>query len=101
MAKMTDPKNQFSKKLAGRTEWFWFCYMVLMAALLAFQPTIGIISVYLSLIVTVVMIISVAAYTKNSITEKVLLTALEKTKLELSIGKHKDEEEEEEEDENG
>ena len=83
--KEVDPKHQFSKKLAGRTEWFWFFYLVIMVALLAYQPEIGVVAVYLSLIPTVVMGISIVAYTKNSITEKIILAMLDKTKLELSL----------------
>ena len=33
-----DPKEQFSKKLAGRAEWFWFGYMILLAVLMWLQP---------------------------------------------------------------
>lgn len=65
-----ESKKQFSKKLAGRAEWFWFFYMVLMAALVAYQPTAYIASIVLSSLVTAVMITSVLAYTDNSKYEK-------------------------------
>ena len=65
-----DPKEQFSKKLAGRTEWFWFFYMVLLCVVMVLQPASAIPAVYLGIMVTGVMIISVIAYTKNSIDEK-------------------------------
>ena len=65
-----DPKQQFSKKLASRAEWFWFFYMVLLAVVLVLQPKAALEAVYLGIMVTVVMVASVCAYTKNSIDEK-------------------------------
>lgn len=65
-----DPREQFSKKLAGRAEWFWFFYMVILAAVMTMQPDAALPAVYLGIMVTGVMIISVLAYTKNSIDEK-------------------------------
>ena len=65
-----DPREQFSKKLAGRAEWFWFFYMVILAAVMVLQPDAALPAVYLGIMVTGVMIISVLAYTKNSIDEK-------------------------------
>lgn len=65
-----DPREQFSKKLAGRAEWFWFFYMVVLAAAMVIQPDAALPAVYLGIMVTGVMIISVLAYTKNSIDEK-------------------------------
>lgn len=65
-----DPREQFSKKLAGRAEWFWFFYMVILAAAMVIQPDAALPAVYLGIMVTGVMIISVLAYTKNSIDEK-------------------------------
>ena len=84
----TDPRKQFSKKLAGRAEWFWFFYMILLLALLAYRPEIGVISVYLALVVTIVMVVSVYAYTDNSKFEKALYTASEMAKIKFSW-KHK------------
>lgn len=69
-----DPKQQFSKRLAGRTEWFWFFYMTLIVCLLAYQPTVGGTVVYLAGLVTIVMITSVLAYTSNSKYDKALYT---------------------------
>ena len=40
---------------------------------------------YMGIIVTVVMMINVIAYTRNSIAEKLAFTLLDKTKLELSL----------------
>lgn len=69
-----DPTKQFSKKLAGRTEWFWFFYMVLVSVLLGYQPSIGMVAVCLAGLVTIVMITSVLAYTNNSKYDKALYT---------------------------
>lgn len=65
-----DPREQFSKKLAGRTEWFWFLYMVLLVVAIVITPDSALPAVYLGIMVTGVMIVSVLAYTKNSIDEK-------------------------------
>lgn len=65
-----DPRKQFSKKLAGRAEWFWFFYMTLMAGLVAYQPVAWVAAVVLASLVTAVMITSVLAYTNNSMYEK-------------------------------
>lgn len=70
MAKRIDPREQFSKKLAGRAEWFWFGFMVLLAAAMVIEPEAALPAVYLGCMVTGVMIVSVFAYTKNSIDEK-------------------------------
>lgn len=69
-ARKIDPKEQFSKKLAGRTEWFWFFYMVLLCVVMVLQPASSLPAVYLGIMATGVMIISVVAYTKNSIDDK-------------------------------
>ena len=68
--KQFDPRKQFSKKLAGRAEWFWFFYMTLMAALIAYQPVAWVAAVVLASLVTATMITSVLAYTNNSMYEK-------------------------------
>ena len=65
-----NPREQFSKKLAGRAEWFWFFYMLVLAAVMVLQPDAALPAVYLGIMVTGVMIVSVFAYTKNSIDEK-------------------------------
>ena len=77
----TDPRKQFSKKLAGRAEWFWFIYMILLIALIAYRPEVAMPAVYLALIVTIVMIVSVLAYTDNSKYEKGLWAANEMAKI--------------------
>ena len=68
--KRVDPREQFSKRLAGRAEWFWFFYMLVLAAVMVLQPASALPAVYLGIMVTGVMIVSVFAYTKNSIDEK-------------------------------
>lgn len=88
MNNKVDPRKQFSKKLAGRAEWFWFFYMILLLVLIAYRPEIAMTTVYLSLIVTIVMIVSVFAYTDNSKYEKALFAAQEMAKIKFSW-KHK------------
>ena len=68
--KRVDPREQFSKKLAGRAEWFWFFYMLVLATVMVLQPASAMPAVYLGIMATGVMIVSVFAYTKNSIDEK-------------------------------
>ena len=65
-----DPREQFSKKLAGRAEWFWFGYMICLVVAMVIQPEAAMQMVYLGMMVTGVMVVSVLAYTKNSIDEK-------------------------------
>lgn len=65
-----DPKKQFSKKMASRTEWYWFVFMILLVAAIVLTPDAALPAVYLGIMVTGVMIVSVLAYTKNSIDEK-------------------------------
>ncbi len=68
--KRVDPREQFSKKLAGRAEWFWFFYMLILAVVMVLQPASAMPAVYLGIMATGVMIVSVFAYTRNSIDEK-------------------------------
>lgn len=79
-----DPSKQFSKKLATWTAIFWFVYMSWLSAILIIQPQTAQYVVYMSLITTVVMIVNVYSYCKNSIAEKVLLAFLDKTQIEFS-----------------
>lgn len=65
-----DPRQQFSKKLAGRVEWFWMGYMLVLAVVLVLQPESALPAFYLGCLVTGVMIIAYLAYTQNSIDEK-------------------------------
>ena len=89
-----DPRKQFSKKLALWTAVFWFVYMPWLSAILIIQPASAIYSVYMALIATVVMIMNIWAYTRNSIYEKSLLAIIDKTRLEISHDKEKETESE-------
>ncbi len=93
-----NPKEQFSKKLAGRTEWFWFIYMVVLCVVMVLQPASALPSVYLGIMATGVMIISVLSYTKNSIDEKWFFWLAEIAK---SLAGKQTEDKEEEEGGNG
>ena len=94
-----DPKEQFSKKLAGRTEWFWFFYMLVLCVVIVLQPASALEAVYLAIMATGVMVISVMAYTKNSIDEKWFFWLAEIAKA--VSGKETDEGNEEEGGSNG
>jgi len=80
-----DPQKQFSKRLARWTSLFWFVYMAWLSVLMLLQPQAALFSVYMGIIVTIVMIINVWAYTKNSIYEKSVLALIDKTKLEIGL----------------
>lgn len=80
-----DPKQQFSKRLARWTAFFWFLYMTWLSVLMMLQPDAALYSVYMGIIATAVMILNVWAYTKNSIYEKGALALLDKAKLELML----------------
>lgn len=80
-----DPKKQFSKKLARWTSVFWFVFMTWLSVLLLLVPASAQFAVYMAIIATAVMIINVAAYTRNSIYEKLAFAMLDKTKLEIGL----------------
>lgn len=80
-----DPKKQFSKKLATWTSVFWFLYMPWLSAIILINPQSAVFAVYMAIITTGVMIINVVSYTRNSIMEKMALTLLDKTKIELQL----------------
>lgn len=94
-----DPKQQFSKKLARWTAVFWFVYLTWLSVIILLQPTAALYVVYMSLICTVVMVINVLAYTRNSIMEKLAFTLLDKTQIELSLRNGKSAQTEDEENE--
>ena len=81
-----DPKKQFSKRLARWTAVFWFVYMVWISAIMLLQPETAQYVFYMSIVVSVVMIVNVAAYTTNSVQEKILFAMLNKTQMEINIG---------------
>ena len=81
----TDHKNQFSKRLARWTAVFWFLFMSWLSVIFILEPMTAMYNVYMGIIATIVMIVNVWAYTKNSIYEKSVLAMLDKTRLELSL----------------
>lgn len=85
-----DPRRQFSKWLARWTAVFWFIFIAWFSAIMLIQPAAAIYAVYMAIIVTVVMILNVISYTQNSTTEKIALAMLDRTRLQLSIGKSPD-----------
>ena len=82
-----DPKKQFSKRLARWTAVFWFVYMTWLSCIFIIQPAAAQYTFYMAALVTVVMMTNVIAYTANSIQEKILFAMLDRTKLEISLGK--------------
>lgn len=84
-----DPKKQFSKRLARWTAIFWFAYMLILVALMYFQPSVAEYSFYLSIVASVVMLVNVISYSINSITEKRIFGMLDRAKIEVNLGKAK------------
>ena len=80
-----DPQKQFSKWLARWTAFFWFLYMTWLTVIMILQPVAALYTVYMGIIVTVVMVLNVWAYTKNSIYEKGVLAMLNKTQIEIGL----------------
>ena len=74
--KKTDPREQFSKKLAKWTAVFTFLYLVLLVLAMCYQPDIADASVYLGVGALILLMINVGAYTHNSIYEKAILNGL-------------------------
>lgn len=85
MRRKVDPRKQFSKWLARYGAIFWGIFMIVIAALIYLRPEAAISCVYLALIVTGNKMLDTLAYTQNSMTEKMLLAALDKTKMEFSL----------------
>lgn len=65
-----DPRKQFSKWLARWSAIFWFAYLIMMGVVLVIQPAAADAALYLGVTASVVMIVNVWAYTRNSIYEK-------------------------------
>lgn len=80
-----DPKKQFSKRLARWTSLFWFLFMSWLSVLLFLAPAAAQYCVYMAVIVTVVMIVNVWAYTKNSVYEKACFAMLDKARIEIGL----------------
>ena len=70
--KKPDPREQFSKKLAKWSSWFWFIYMIMLLAVLAYQPLSAEAIIWLAGITSFVMICNIWAYTDNSIYDKAI-----------------------------
>jgi cobalamin biosynthesis protein CobD/CbiB len=85
MRKRIDPKEQFSKWLAKSGAIYWICFLSALIVVIIIRPEVAIACVYLAIIVSVVMIFHVWAYTKNSTYEKGVLALLDKTRMELSL----------------
>lgn len=81
-----DPKKQFSKKLARWTAVFWFVFMTWISVLMFLQPSAAEYSFYMSIVVSVIMMINVISYSANSITEKRIFGMLDKAKIEVKLG---------------
>ena len=80
-----DPRKQFSKKLARWTSVFWFLFMSWLSVLMLLQPSAALYCVYMSIVVTAVMILNVWAYTRNSIYEKGVFAMLDKARIETGL----------------
>lgn len=80
-----DPKEQFSKWLARSGAVYWIVFHSVLLILMGIRPEVSTACVYMSIIVSCVMIFHVWAYTKNSTYEKALLAILDKTRMEMSL----------------
>lgn len=81
-----DPKKQFSKRLARWTAIFWFGYLIWLSILMMLEPSVGQYCFYMSIVVSLIMMINVLSYTINSVTEKRIFGMLEKAQIELKFG---------------
>ena len=84
-----DPKHQFSKRLARWTAVFWFVYLIWLSILMMLEPSVAQYAFFMSIVVSVVMMISVISYTINSVTEKRIFGMLDKAQIELQLGPFK------------
>lgn len=98
--RIIDPQKQFSKKLARWTAVFWFFYMTWLSVIMMLAPAAALYTVYMAIIVTVVMIVNVWAYTRNSVYEKACFAMLDKARIEIGLnaGNQKKEDSSDEED---
>ena len=95
MGSKPDPRKQFSKWLAKSGAIYWIIYNTLLLVLIAFRPEVAMPCVYLAIVISGVMVWHVVCYTRNSLGEKMLLTLIDKTNIELKNGKASDADEEE------
>ena len=91
-----DPRKQFSKRLARWTAVFWFAFMTWLSVIFILEPEAALYSVYMGIIVTLVMIINVVSYTRNSIMEKMAFTLLDKTRIEMKMSDRGEDDDEKE-----
>ena len=84
-----DPKHQFSKRLARWTAIFWFAYLIWLSILMMLEPSVAQYAFFMSIVVSIVMMISVISYTINSVTEKRIFGMLDKAQIELQLGPFK------------
>ena len=80
-----DPKKQFSKRLARWTSVFLFFYMTWLSVIVLLEPSAALYCVYMAIIVSVIMMTNVIAYTRNSIAEKLAFAMLNKAKIEIGL----------------
>ena len=81
-----DPKHQFSKRLARWTAVFWFVYLIWLSILMMLEPSVAQYAFFMSVVVSIVMMVSVVMYTINSVTEKRIFGMLDKAQIELQLG---------------
>lgn len=84
-----DPKHQFSKRLARWTAVFWFVYLIWLSILMMLEPSVAQYAFFMSIVVSIVMMVSVVMYTINSVTEKRIFGMLDKAQIELQLGTFK------------
>ena len=99
--KIIDPKQQFSKWLAKSGAIYWIIYNTLLLILICIRPEVAMPCVYLAIIISVVMVFHVVMYTRNSLGEKLILAALNKTQIGINIGGKGDESDAEVKEEGG
>lgn len=80
-----DPRKQFSKRLARWTAVFWYFYMIWLSVIVYLRPEAALYCVYMGILVTLVMLLNVWAYTNNSIYEKSVFAMLDKAKIDLKL----------------
>lgn len=85
MNKRIDPRQQFSKWLARSSAWFLVFYLTAVLVLIYLRPEAAVPCVYLAILVSAIRIFDAGFYTKNSLTEKILLTGLDRAKLNISL----------------
>lgn len=84
--KKVDPRHQFSKRLARYGAIVWGIYSFAVLALVAYRPEAAMAAVWLTLIMTCNKALDTVSYTRNSITEKIILGALARTKMQFGLG---------------